>query len=336
MGRYCMRSTIELIKPLFSIAPEKFFQRPELEKETWPQVFVNVLPFIIISIIGFSVVVVVFKSIEFELLAVSIALLALSYMILYLLIAIPLKILGHSFFRSYQAFMYGSIPFLVAFWMPFFGVISLVLSFFAIYWGLVTLHRMNRLVAIASLVAPLIFVILWQQFPIWLSDMMTAVLNLENLHTGQYTDAAHNFSLNLPQDTLVMHEENDTLFSFVWEEEGNASGKSVYRLLMLEDVIVIHSPDEIFSDLKDSCAEKETCELISEGRTQFLGYDAFEFVARDAEDGSFLRSKWRVFCVENSQCFILSCILYEEDYAQGIAGCDAVASTFSYGGLAAE
>ena len=327
--------TLEEIGELFG-NPEKFFQRPEREGEGAIKVLMNVLPFALVFCIGATILSMYFNP-GTDVLLIIVGLLVMLFLgiLMFLSLAIPLKLFGHSFFRTYQAFAYGLVPFLLAGWLIGFVVI---LSFFSTYWGICVLQKTSKAKAIAVMIVPILLAVFSQQM-VFLAGMGISMfmggMNAANyalgasegsLVNGTYSNEFYGFSLSLPQEAVI--KEDGAYFYFTWIGTGGAS-------VPME--LYIHggdtfSPDlEGFaSELERICEEKPDCMPISQTRIRFLGYDSFEIMEGSLLEGIPVVEKGHIFYVEGGKYFYISCTLFEENYDAGIAECEQVASTFRY------
>lgn len=318
-------------------SPEKFFRRPARQNESAVQIFLNVLPYMLLFLIAATALTAVSLP-EADLMLIFAGLFVMGFvaLLIFLTLTVQLKIFGHSIFRTYQAFAYGLVPFLLLGWLSWFAI---VLTFFSTYWGIVVLHKTSWKKALAALILPAIIVIFYLQIAELLgTGIFTAIqyfngflfgagLTHGTTQNSTYVNEYYKFSLDLPAETQIKQDE--AYFYFTWRGGEEQIPMEIYVVSFYTGVSDLEG---MHTEIKQICEENPDCTPASERRISFLGYESFEDLETKIVLGEPMTSKSHLFYVDGGTGFYVSCTLLEEDYWAGITECERVASTFRYMG----
>jgi len=165
-----MISIIEIAEIM--VVPSRFFQNPKRKNEGPFTILFRILPSILLFIVvNTYVMTVIFSSTTFHELIADYVVITFVSIVIFWSLAIQLRVFGLSIFRTYQAFMYGFVSFLMVGGLS--GAIGMLWALFSTYWGLVVLHGIKKSNALSSMIIPALIILLWQLF---LSENGLAIL----------------------------------------------------------------------------------------------------------------------------------------------------------------
>lgn len=154
-----MLSVIEIAELM--VFPSRFYSDPERKNEGFWTIQFRILPSIVIFLIlnTFTLTYVFFVS-TVDVLISDYIITAVVASLIFISLAIQLRIFGYSVLQTYQAFMYGLVSFLMVGGLS--GSIGMLWTLFSTYWGLVVLHKIEKTKALLVIIIPTLIIILWQ------------------------------------------------------------------------------------------------------------------------------------------------------------------------------